>query len=254
MIEISEYYTTNRGPLNFEYDKVALNNRPAWIKIINTKEKIKFLKVNTASGRFFYTSFIDSYYLVEDASNEEVSVFYDEICEIYNKKMQSHRIIGDFILSNLSQDGLSKKTTILSVCSGSGIEMKKVLDAGYQNITLLDVSKNMINIAKQDNTLKKCKFIISDFLKANFQNTKYDILVCSMGIHYFNGDSLNKFLVKCKHILSKCGMLHIININIPLIELEKYFVTEKINNYEVIDENGKKTKIIYYIGKVKVSD
>ncbi len=254
MIEISEYYTTNRGLLNFEYDKIEVNSRPAWIKILDKKEKIKFLKVNTTSGRFFYTSFIDNYYLVEDASNEEVSIFYNEICEIYNKKMQSHKIIGDFIVNNLNKNNLPKQIPILSICSGSGIEMKKVIDGGYQNITLLDVSKNMLNIAKKDSRFKDCKFIISDFLQANFKKMKYDILICSMGIHYFNGDSLNKFLIKCKHILSKTGEFHIININIPLIELERYFRTEKIKNYEIEDENGKKTKVLYYIGKIKVSD
>lgn len=251
MIEISEYYVTNRGFLNFEYDKIAVNNRPSWIKVINSQKGIKFLKVNTKSGRFFYTSFIDNYYLVEEASNEEISIFYDEICEIYNDKMQSHKKIGDLIISNLNKDILLKQRPILSICSGSGIELEKLLEKGYINITLLDVSKDMINIARQNIKFKNCNFIVSDFLKVDFRKMKYDILICSMGIHYFNGKSLNKFLIKCKHVMNENGEIHIININIPLTELNKYFKLIKLKNYEIVDENGKKTKILYYIGKIK---
>lgn len=251
MVEISEYYITNRGNLKFKHDKIAVNNRPAWIKIIDSDEEIKFLKVNTKSGRFFYTSFIEKYYLVEDATNEEISIFYNEICNIYNEKMQSHKEIGNFIVKNLNQNSLLEQVPILSVCSGSGIEMERVLEKGYNDVTLLDVSEEMLNIAKHNEKLKKCNFIVSDFLKADFKGKKFSVLICSMGIHYFNGESLTKFLIKCKHILKENGEIHVININIPLNELNRYFETVKLKKYEIIDENNKKTIVFYYIGKMK---
>ena len=68
MIEISEYYTTNKGKLKFLCDDKEINNRPAWIKVLESDQPIKFLKVNTESGRFYYTSFVENYYLVEDAT------------------------------------------------------------------------------------------------------------------------------------------------------------------------------------------
>lgn len=250
MIEINEYYTTKKGRLKFIYDNKELNNRPAWIKVLNSDEDIKFLKVNTKRGRFYYTSFIENYYLVENASNDEIRIFYDEISEIYNKKMQNHDIIGNYIYDNLKRN-FKVNASILSICSGSGIEMKSLLSKDYHNITLLDVSKDMINIAKNDSDFKECKFIVSDFLKANFDKIKYDVLVCSMGIHYFNGDNLQKFLNKCQSILSKNGEIHIVNINIPINELNKFFDEVKLENYQIIDENKKKTKILYYIGKLK---
>ena len=63
MIEISEYYTTNKGKLKFLCDDKEINNRPAWIKVLESDQPIKFLKVNTESGRFYYTSFVENYYL-----------------------------------------------------------------------------------------------------------------------------------------------------------------------------------------------
>lgn len=253
MIEISEYYTTNKGKLKFLCDDKEINNRPAWIKILDNDEPIKFLKVNTESGRFYYTSFIENYYLVEDASNEEIGIFYDEISEIYNKKMQSHIILGNYIYDNIKEK-YSLNSSILSICSGSGIEMKTLLEKGYKNITLLDVSKDMINIAKNNREFKDCKFIVSDFLKADFKRKKYDVLVCSMGIHYFNGDSLQLFLHKCKNIINKNGEIHIVNINIPRNELNKHFDEVKNNNYQIVNENNKATKVLYYIGKLKESE
>lgn len=253
MIEISEYYTTNKGKLKFLCDDKEINNRPAWIKILDNDEPIKFLKVNTESGRFYYTSFIENYYLVEDASNEEIGIFYDEISEIYNKKMQSHIILGNYIYDNIKEK-YSLNSSILSICSGSGIEMKTLLEKGYKNITLLDVSKDMINIAKNNREFKDCKFIVSDFLKADFKRTKYDVLVCSMGIHYFNGDSLQMFLRKCKSILNKNGEIHILNINIPRNELNKYYKEVKTDNYKIVNDNNKETKVFYYIGKLKESE
>lgn len=250
MVEISEYYITNKGKLNFEYDKIEVNNRPAWIRVLDIDKSIKFLKVNTKSGRFFYTSFIENYYLVEDASNEEISNFYNEISVIYNKKMQSHRQIGNFIANNL-KTRFKNTISVLSICSGSGIEMIKLLEEGFSNITLLDVSKNMIDIAKNDEKFAHCQFIVSDFLKANFKKKKYDVVLCSMGIHYFSGNSLKNFLNKCKYILKENGEIHIININIPLNELNNYFETVQLKDYEIIDENKKKTRVIYYVGKLK---
>ena len=253
MIEISEYYTTKKGDLKFLYDEKEINNRPAWIKILDNDEQIKFLKVNTASGRFYYTSFIENYYLVEDASNEEIGIFYDEICEIYNKKMQNHIMLGNYIYDNIKEK-FNSNSSILSICSGSGIEMKALLKKGYKNITLLDVSKDMINIAKNSSEFKDCKFMVSDFLKADFKKTKYDVLVCSMGIHYFNGDSLQRFLRKCKSILNKNGEIHIVNINIPRKELNKYFNEIKNDDYQIVNDENKATKVLYYIGKLKESE
>lgn len=249
MIKIREYYHARQGTFDFEYDKIAVNNRPAWIKLIANEEKIKFLKVETETGRFFYTSFIENYYLVENASSEEIGIFYNVIGDIYQEMMQSHKIIGNLIEGNLSASNLSKQVSILSIAAGSAIELEQVLKRGYKNVTLLDVSRHMLNIARQNPSYKNCTFILADFLKADFKKKKYRILICSMGIHYFYGQNLHNFLLKCGNILKENGEIHIINISIPLPDLQKHFKTITLKDYEIIDKNNKKIKIIYYIGK-----
>ena len=46
-------------------------------------------------------------------TNEEISIFYNEICNIYNEKMQSHKEIGNFIVKNLNQNSLLEQVPIL---------------------------------------------------------------------------------------------------------------------------------------------
>ncbi|MDD3178049.1 MAG: hypothetical protein PHR26_00860 [Candidatus ainarchaeum sp.] len=154
-------------------------------------------------------------------------------------------MLYDIIYNDISS---TLNLNILEIGVNNNKNYLKLLNKGHK-ITLLDLIQ--INNLKT----KKIHYIKSDFLKYNFNKTKYDIIysVNLFNDIYFKNNGI-KFIKKCKSLLKDKGIFyHIISINkkketeilnkikkkLSNLEYNKF-----INNYWQNLSNNYKNKIL----------
>lgn len=111
---------------------------------------------------------------------EYYDIIHKEIFNIY----EQNRIRSS--LSKITKD-YDKKSTVLDVGAGTGNLTIKLLEEGFENITCLDLSKEMMNKLREkvkdyDHNIK---FVVSDcdtFLKEN--NSTFDVVLMSSVLHH----------------------------------------------------------------------
>jgi len=102
----------------------------------------------------------------------------------------------------------SPEKEILEIGPGPGTWTKLIINDS-KKITLLDISKEMLNQAKQ-NISKKASFICSDFLDFKTKK-KFDLIFSSRAIEYI--EDKEKMAKKFKNILKNKGKILIITKN-----------------------------------------
>ncbi len=99
----------------------------------------------------------------------------------------------------------SKDVKIIDVGAGDGFLVDKLIDLGYSDITVLDISEKSINRVKKRLGKKKrlVNWIVSDILEFK-TNTKYDIWHDRALFHFLtNNNDIHKYIQNLEHQLSK---------------------------------------------------
>lgn len=95
---------------------------------------------------------------------------------------------------------------ILDLGAGTGILTQLLYKQHPEsNITLVDMSTKMLNIAKEKFKEQNFKYIEADYLKHNFEN-KYDIIVSSLSIHHLADEEKQKLYKKIYESLNEDGI------------------------------------------------
>lgn len=131
-----------------------------------------------------------------------------------------------------------KGKTVLDLGCGFGIDCKYFADNGAKSIVGVDISKKMINLAKEINSDTKIEYInmsISDISKLDI---KFDLIYSSLAFHYiedFEGLMNNAF-----SLLNNNGIL--------LFSQEHPIVTCSVNdsNHYINDEKNKPCAYVIY--------
>ena len=97
--------------------------------------------------------------------------------------------------------------------AGTGIVTEGVAEAGYANLTLADISKEELNIAKKKSSLKKSKFVLIDLIKDNISD-KFDVIFETMSLDYFKGEKMKDILQKIRGALNNNGKFIVIDRHI----------------------------------------
>lgn len=107
-----------------------------------------------------------------------------------------------------------KNPKILDLGAGTGI-LTKMLSQQHpdSDITLIDISSKMLNLAKEKFKDENYKYIIADYLEYEFEE-KYDIIVSSLSIHHLNEEEKKKLYEKIYNSLKPKGIF----INADLIK------------------------------------
>ena len=103
----------------------------------------------------------------------------------------------------------NKEASIIDVGGGDGYLVDELIQLGYNNITVLDISENAINKAKQrlGDVAKNIKWIISDILEFN-PSEKYDVWHDRALFHFLIEDSdIEKYKSLLQLNLKKNGHL-----------------------------------------------
>ena len=95
--------------------------------------------------------------------------------EAFNKAMQSKDIFPE----------ANKDIKILDAGAGTGIIGEMLVQQGYSNIDALDISEEMLNLAKEKNIYKRyiCA-ALSDVRIDDIQTGEYDVTLCAGTIVY----------------------------------------------------------------------
>jgi len=123
------------------------------------------------------------YFNKKDSTSELIKKSYNSIAENYDTYWTTY-------MNNLSDEMIKKINpssgeSVLDLTCGTGYVTSKLAEKTKNKPTGVDISKNMINIAKE-NYRDSCNFIVDDihsFLKNQKTNSK-DIITCAWGLGY----------------------------------------------------------------------
>ncbi len=235
---------------DIEYDTTG-KTRPSWIKIKNPV-KSKFLTISFGYGNNQYVEFLHSgFYLPVNYTKEEMKKLYDQFAENYDE------VVKDFgdelgVITNVIELSCKlrkdKSSKILDIGSGTGRGAEAWFEKGYENITLLEFSKNMLEKARNKEALKNCSFIEVDFTHFD-TSEKYDIITSFYAFgssNYFSEQETIDGLTKISNMLNEDGFF--VGVGIGNIEVfEQSF--NPIFSGETEIKKGLKTT--YFIGQKK---
>ncbi|MFA6614290.1 MAG: class I SAM-dependent methyltransferase [Endomicrobiia bacterium] len=113
----------------------------------------------------------------------------------------------DALLSAISFDK-TQKINVLDLGCGTGNLSKRILDKYTNaNIVCVDISQNMINIARQKLAdYKNVEFVVGDIEEIEFKD-KYDLVVSSLVLHHLVTDDRKKnFYKRIFNMLNENGI------------------------------------------------
>lgn len=222
-MELRGYYVKkdpSKKKLKISYDKKS-KDRPAWIQIKGLPEGANFIVVHLGKegvrGRriqFYKTHLPPDLFIPVNHTSEEMRTWYDKLAKTYDKKAKesNYNLYAVKFLYSKTKKYVKKNTSILDLGAGTGLMTEVYVNSGFNDITLVEYSKEMLNKAQKNKKLKNCKFICKDLRELNL-NKQYDLVVShfSLGsLTYFSEDETKKILMLIKKHLKSKGVIALI--------------------------------------------
>ena len=244
------YINKDAEDYKITYDHLN-KKRPSWIRFEKHPEKISFIKILLNNENFWYRLYFENYFFPLLTTPNDYEYFYDEISKKYESFVPQNSKIGEFILNLLEKRNLSKNTNILEICAGTGLISEKIVGGGYKNYTLLDCSKKCLDVAKNKNLLKNCKFIKTNLLEFK-SDEKFDLIISSMGLDldYFNHSDMSNIFSNFQKILKSNGLFVCIDRHIYYDIYKKFFENIESSTFFLESEKGK-NRYECFVGRVR---
>lgn len=229
---------------NIKYDKNS-EKRPSWVKI-KLDKKVIFIKILFNDEAFWYRRYFEDYFFPIEATSEDHKNYYNEIAKNYESYVPQNKLMVNILLDFFKELGVKRNSKILDLGAGTGLVTEGIVKNGYNNITLADISKEELKIAKNKNSLKNAKYQILDLTKDKIIG-KFDIIYETMSLDYFRGEKMQVILEKIKNALNANGKFIVIDRHI-YPEFNNYFKEIKGGKTELETPEGT-FDYYYYIGK-----
>ena len=148
---IKNSYSSKEVPesIKFTYDKTS-ETRPTWIWVENLPKNVMFLSTRINGRIEHYRAYLSTeipLFLPTTYTREEMKKYYNKFAEIYDSEIKAKNLVATkFLLKKIK---LEKNAKILDLGAGSGISSIAFVESGYKDITLLDYSQKMLEIAKK---------------------------------------------------------------------------------------------------------
>lgn len=260
-----DYYFSRRkikkNDVEIKFDKDTKKSRPSWIETKGLPKTARFIaiKLNNKSGEakriVYYKTYLISkskrnMYLPVDYTFEEMRSFYDRFSEMYDKELRGikkNKIACKMISSRLKKY-LPKNSRILDVGAGTGIVTEIFVREGFNNITLLDYSEGMINLAKKRKSLMECKFLQADIRDFNTPD-KYDAVISNFALgskSYFEEEETKRIIKNLKDNMNPSAIISIVG-HFSKDIFKKEFKEIESGVYELDKKRG--VYVSYFIGK-----
>ena len=102
-----------------------------------------------------------------------------------------------------------KEKIILDLCCGTGNQIKLLSKHGFSNLSCLDISDSMLEIAKRGNS--SIKIYKEDATKTNFDNVSFDVVIISFAIHEKDRNTQQGLINEAYRIIKKDGFLLVVD-------------------------------------------
>ena len=131
---------------------------------------------------------------------------WNKIAKIYQDKFMNLDLYNDTY--DLFLDEINPNSSVLEIGCGPGNITRYLL---AKNATLkikgIDISNNMVELAKNNNPL--AEFEIMDSRKIDSLNDKFDAIICGFCIPYLSKSDNTKLINDCKNLLNDSGILYL---------------------------------------------
>jgi len=146
------------------------------------------------------------------------------------------------IITNLANINVSRPK-ILDLGAGTGLLTGKIFKKYFRgHFTLIDISEEMLNIAKKRfKENRNFKYILGDYLKINFEES-FDIIISSLSIHHLEDKDKKNLYSKVYEILNNDGIfLNADQVLAPSTENEYIYQKNWLEKIEVgvLEQNEK---------------
>ena len=132
--------------------------------------------------------------------------------------------------------------TILNIGCGAGGHDRKLIELGAKSVLGIDISENMIEEAKKNNTSDNISYKVLSMNNLEEIDMKFDLVISSLAIHYIEDyDALCKkvynllndggeFIFSHGHPMDSAVILDNYENNFVVINDKKYFLLSDYNN------------------------
>jgi len=246
IIKLNKVYESKKvaNQPDIEYDTNS-KKRPSWVKI-KLDKKVIFIKILFNGESFWYRRYFRDYFFPLEATSEDHRNYYNEIASNYESYAPQNKLMVNILLDFFKELRIKRNAQILDLGAGTGLVTEGIAKAGYKNITLLDISKRELEIAKNKSLLKNKKYMILDLTKDKIIG-KFDVIYETMSLDYFKGEKLQRILEKIKNALNSNGKFIVIDRHI-YPEFNNYFKEIKSGKTKLETPEGT-FDYYYYIGE-----
>jgi len=121
-----------------------------------------------------------------------------------------------FALKNIRQDIIrlipNRDARILDLCCGTGDQLKKLSDAGFSNLTGVDLSTEMLKVARRGNKIATLQE--SDVQHTGLPGASFDIIIISLAVHEKSARMQKNMLTEAKRLLAPEGQLILVDFSL----------------------------------------
>jgi len=164
----------------------------------------------------------------------------DEEYYSYTKKFMSRWAnifgLGEIFISKLREKvvdftNAKNASKILDVCTGAGGQAFAFAKRGY-DVVGIDLSEDMIRVAKKKNKYKNLEFKVTDATNIPFDSNYFDISCISFGLHDMPLTIREKVLIEIVRITKPKGIIIIVDYALPRNKIGRYLIYHIVKSYE----------------------
>lgn len=120
---------------------------------------------------------------------------------------------------------------ILDVATGTGNQAFAFAKKGYDVIGI-DLSKNMLKIARKKNRQENTIFVAADAVKIPFKDKCFDVSCVSFALHDMPLSIREKVLKEMVRVTKPRGTIVIIDYDLPKNKIGRYLIYNFVKSYE----------------------
>lgn len=245
-IKLDKIYESKRidSQPNIHYDRTS-KKRPSWIRVKLDKKAV-FIKILFREEAFWYRRYFKDYFFPLEATSEDYRNYYNEIAKNYESYVPQNKLMVKMLFDFFKELKIKKDSKIVDLGAGTGLVTEGIVNEGYNNITLADISEEELRIARNKNALKNAKYQLLDLTEDEIPE-KYDVIYETMSLDYFKGEKMKLVLEKIKNALNKNGKFIAIDRHI-YPEFNNYFKEIRSGKTELETPEGK-FDYYFYLGE-----
>ena len=120
---------------------------------------------------------------------------------------------------------------ILDVGTGTGKQAFAFAKKGHE-VVGIDVSEDMLNVAKRKNSYKNVKFQIADAVRLPFEDSRFDVSCVSFALHDMLSVIREKALKEMVRVTKPKGMVVIVDYALPENIIGRFLIYHFVKLYE----------------------